>query len=132
VVFKRDNASHDGIRAKAMKKQTRRAFTLIELLVVIGIIVILIAILLPALSKARQQAITVQCLANLKQCGLAMVMYANTNSGYLPYPDTVFDPTTGLANWKYEWFSTIDPYLSNPADTNSTRSGVAGYRAYTY
>jgi len=112
-----------------MKKSDHRAFTLVELLVVIGIIAVLIAILLPALSKARAQAASVQCLANLQQCGLAMMMYSQTNNGYLPYPDAGIDPSGG--NWKYEWFSAIDPYLESAADTNSSRAGVAGYRAYT-
>ncbi len=62
---------------------TRRNFTLIELLVVIAIIAILAAILLPALSKARDKGKSVSCINNLKQISSGYVMYRNDNKGYL-------------------------------------------------
>ena len=59
--------------------RTRKAFTLVELLVVIGIIAILISLLLPTLSKAREAGQRAACLANLRQIGQMMAMYANEN-----------------------------------------------------
>lgn len=64
---------------------TERGFTLVELLVVIGIIALLIAILLPALAKARDSANRTACLSNMRQLGTAFVMYTNENKGFFPY-----------------------------------------------
>jgi len=65
----------------------RKGFTLIELLVVVAIISILAAMLLPALSKARENARRAVCVNNLKQIGLAIFMYANDYDGNVPFGD---------------------------------------------
>jgi prepilin-type processing-associated H-X9-DG protein len=71
---------------------TRRGFTLVELLVVLGITIVLIALLLPALGAARESARRVTCASNLRQLHLACLNYANENQGFLPPAHVDFIP----------------------------------------
>src|SRR5450432_671243 len=87
-----------------MRRSKSQGFTLVELLVVIGIIALLISILVPVLSKVRQQAMSLKCLSNLRQCGLATAMYCNDHRNMMPYPTTTLGEP-------YLWFNVLDPYM---------------------
>lgn len=77
----------------------RNGFTLIELLVVIAIIAILMAILIPALNIAKEQARGVACMSNQKTMGLAYVMYANENDSSVCGGMARYAPTNGVPPW---------------------------------
>jgi prepilin-type N-terminal cleavage/methylation domain-containing protein len=93
-----------------------RAFTLIELLVVIAVIAILAALLLPALSRAKQQAQEAGCLSNLKQWGVSEQMYLGDYKDFLP-TDGMGDSQEYTGTYPYgtaadpsAWFNVLPPY----------------------
>ena len=109
-----DAKAHRLMRSRQLSHGPRRAFTLIELLVVIAIIAILAALLLPALSAAKQRAWMARCQSNLNQIGLGMNMYADENNEF--YPESGATIAWGATDYQitnHGWMQQIVSFTQN-------------------
>jgi prepilin-type N-terminal cleavage/methylation domain-containing protein len=125
----------------------RKAFTLVELLVVIGIIALLVAILMPALTRARDQAVRVQCMNNVRQLLLGCHMYVNDNKQNWIFSNWLSQEGTQPLGWLYKlpnysrpehvegsalypYLKTREPYhcpIDNPPYLHGTTHNLTSY-----
>lgn len=96
------------MKAVSRARRIRGGFTLIELLVVLAIIAILASLLLPSLFNAKQAALSIKCLNNVRQIGLGLSLYVGD---FDRFPVYNFDPAVG--DEMIFWHSKIEPYVQS-------------------
>ena len=104
-------------------ERTRQGFSLAELLVVIGLVAVLVALLLPALGRARAEANRVACMSNLRQLLQAQMMYVAESKGFLTYPNWGHDRRSTDTVWPAGWLYTQGQVGDRPAP-GDVKSGV--------
>src|SRR5262249_15744172 len=119
-----------GIKERRMKPRIQNAFTLVELLVVITIIGMLVALVLPAVNSAREQARQTTCTNNQRNIGMALQEYltAKTNGNFPGYRQLMQKPATGQ-KFVVSWSVVLLPYLQKEDVYRSIQSGVTGFSA---
>lgn len=105
--------------SKSVNRLSNDGFTLIEVLVVISIVSLLIAILLPALSKARMSARILRCQANLRQMHVGWEAYAADNAGYYAPADLAGTSPWWMGIWQYRYTNYLHRLTRQNSDLNS-------------
>ena len=107
-------------------RSKQSGFTLIELLVVIAIIAILAGMLLPALSMAKEKAKAIKCTSNMRQIGVATMMYADDNEGHMPLSNMFH------ADPKLLWINLVLPYVGNSDEVRACPSDKKSMVSYFF
>ena len=123
--------------SRSQRGNGKRGFTLIELLVVISIIALLIALLLPALAKAKQESLSIGCLANLRSLGQLTVEYSDSWQDAIPYgasDNQAWPQEWGKTSWDALLFAFEEGIQPTPnwdlSQLNATKNDIAMCAAY--